>query len=241
MSGSATDAPTRVASSLMVVACTETGGAMAEQLAAAGCGVSWAETRQHARALADAAPVDLVLLGDLPGPRESLDLLEDIRGARVGDDPWDPSVPVIVLGGNRTAELDAVRAFELGADDYVAPPAGYLELRARVRALLRRCYDRAPRRLRRGSLEIDLAGRSVHVDGCLISLSRLEFELLATLAADPGRVFTKQELLRGVWGFRSPCTTTRTLDSHASRLRRKLGGAGASIVNVWGVGYRLAV
>ena len=68
-----------------------------------------------------------------------------------------------------------------------------------------------------------------------------EFELLARLAEDPQRVFPKQELLRDVWGFRSPSARTRTLDSHASRLRRKLGtaGGGPYVLNVWGVGYRL--
>jgi DNA-binding response OmpR family regulator len=91
-----------------------------------------------------------------------------------------------------------------------------------------------------GPLTIDAAARSVTVGENAVELSAKEYDFLLALAADPTRVFTREELLRDVWGFRSS-GRTRTLDSHASRLRRKLtdSGAGAVIVNVWGVGYRL--
>jgi DNA-binding response OmpR family regulator len=87
---------------------------------------------------------------------------------------------------------------------------------------------------------IDVPGREVRVDDQRVELSAKEYELLLALSNDPARVFTREELLRDVWGFRSPCRT-RTLDSHAHRLRRKLGdsGPGKLVVNVWGVGYRL--
>jgi DNA-binding response OmpR family regulator len=87
---------------------------------------------------------------------------------------------------------------------------------------------------------IDLAARSVDVDGDPVRLSRLEFDLLRTLASEPGRVFMREELLRDVWGYPSD-TRTRTLESHVVRLRARLRGAGADrmIVSVWGVGYRL--
>ncbi len=95
------------------------------------------------------------------------------------------------------------------------------------------------RRLRVGPLEIDPLSRSVQIDGTPVKLSKKEFALLRALAEEPSRVFTREELLRGVWGYRS-MGATRTLDSHASRLRRKLAAAGGGfIVNVWGVGYRL--
>jgi DNA-binding response OmpR family regulator len=89
-------------------------------------------------------------------------------------------------------------------------------------------------------LEIDLASRVVRVGGLPVQLSAKEFDLLVALAEDPERVFRKEDLLRDVWGFRS-LGRTRTLDSHASRLRRKLNASGESayILNVWGVGYRL--
>jgi DNA-binding response OmpR family regulator len=95
-------------------------------------------------------------------------------------------------------------------------------------------------RLAAGPLAIDRATRRVTVHGFPVALAAKEYELLVKLATQPLRVFTKDELLRDVWGFRS-LGRTRTLDSHASRLRRKLAGAGAEdcVLNVWGVGYRL--
>jgi DNA-binding response OmpR family regulator len=88
-------------------------------------------------------------------------------------------------------------------------------------------------------LEIDVLARQAWIDGEALVLSNKEFGLLRALASDPVRVFTREELLRNVWGYKS-LGTTRTLDSHASRLRRKLTAAGAAfVVNVWGVGYRL--
>ena len=90
-----------------------------------------------------------------------------------------------------------------------------------------------------GALAIDPAAREVKLDGREIPMSAKEFELLRALAEEPARVFTKQELLRDVWGYEL-MGSTRTLDSHASRLRRKLQPSGRRwIVNVWGVGYKL--
>jgi DNA-binding response OmpR family regulator len=94
-------------------------------------------------------------------------------------------------------------------------------------------------RLRVGGLEIDPASRQVWLDGEPIELSKKEFGLLRALASDPTRVFTREELLRGVWGFQVICPT-RTVDSHAHRLRKKLSARGDRfVINVWGVGYRL--
>ena len=148
-------------------------------------------------------------------------------------------MPVVVVSG-RSGELDRVRGFERGADDYVCKPFSYPELRGRIAALLRRA-DRRPAsgRLRVGELELDPLSRDVRVCGERLALSQKEFALLRTLAAEPTRVFTKDELLRTIWGFRSR-GTTRTLDSHACRLRHKLDAHGHRfVVNVWGVGYRL--
>jgi DNA-binding response OmpR family regulator len=137
-------------------------------------------------------------------------------------------------------ELARVRYFERGGDDVVAKPFSYAELRARIRALLRRAYERpAPSRIRVGALTIDRCARRVHVADMPVELSKMEFALLAHLASEPARVWTKEELLRDVWGFRS-MGRTRTLDSHACRLRNKLASAGGRYVeNLWGVGYRL--
>jgi DNA-binding response OmpR family regulator len=139
-------------------------------------------------------------------------------------------------------ELEVLRAFEAGADDVVAKPFSYVELRARLGAVMRRAgppgWSRASR-VQINDLEIDTAGRSVTVAGAAVHLCRREYELLLELATDPHRVFTKRELLSQVWGFRSE-GATRTLDSHACRLRRKLAIGGREyVMNAWGVGYSL--
>jgi DNA-binding response OmpR family regulator len=168
--------------------------------------------------------------------------LEIVRRVRASDgvaSRIDPAVPLVVLSG-RAGELDRLRGFERGCDDYVCKPFSYPELRARVEALLRRAdVRRRPGRLRVGELEIDAAARVVRLRGAPVELSQKEFALVRTLASDPTRVFTKDELLRTIWGFRT-LGSTRTLDSHACRLRHKLGrGGDRFVVNVWGVGYRL--
>ncbi len=169
---------------------------------------------------------DLVLLGDTAA-------LEEYR-ARHGD------VPVIVLGERESDAVDRVRALERGCDDYLARPFAYEELLARIRAVLRRTTPPAHETLHAGPITADLATRRVAVGGATVALAGKEYELLLKLLSDPTRVFTKEQLLREVWGFRS-LGRTRTLDSHASRLRRKLSAAatGPFVVNVWGVGYRL--
>ncbi len=168
--------------------------------------------------------------------------LELVRTVRAGDGPApgvDSRTPVLVLSG-RAGELDRLRAFEQGCDDFLPKPYSYPELRARIGALLRRTDDRPVHaRLRVGPLQLDSASREVRVHGQRVELASKEFALLRTLAADPTRVYTKDELLRTIWGFRSP-GSTRTLDSHACRLRQKLAEGGERfVVNVWGVGYRL--
>ena len=151
----------------------------------------------------------------------------------------NPDVALVAVTA-RTAELDVLRGFERGVDDYLGKPFSYPELRARIRALLHRA-DRRTRlgRLRVGELEVDPPAREARLRGQRVELSQKEFALLRALASDPTRVFTKEELLRTVWGFRS-MGSTRTLDSHACRLRHKLARDGDRfVVNVWGVGYRL--
>jgi DNA-binding response OmpR family regulator len=149
------------------------------------------------------------------------------------------NVPIIVIGRPDSDPIDRVRAFDVGCDDYVDRPFHYEELLARIRAVLRRVAPSAAERMEVGELVIDRAARRVTVGRIPVPLAAKEYELLVKLAAEPSRVFTKEQLLREVWGFRS-LGRTRTLDSHASRLRRKLAAAGGDYVrNVWGVGYSL--
>jgi len=167
-----------------------------------------------------AAEPDLLLLGD----PEALDrcLVTDCA--------------VIVLG---SADSETrLRALER-CDDYLSRPFSYEELVLRIRAVLRRRPARSEL-LHLGELVIDRAARRVVAGGVDVLLSAKEYALLLKLASDPDRVFTREQLLRDVWGYRS-YIPTRTLESHASRVRCKLAAAGLPgwVVNIWGVGYKL--
>jgi DNA-binding response OmpR family regulator len=147
-----------------------------------------------------------------------------------------PDCPVIVLGGG---DFDTkVRALER-CDDYLARPFVYEELVARIRALLRRCPPRSEV-LDLGELVVDRRARRVLCNGVELDVSQKEYALLVKLVSDPDRVFTREHLLRDVWGYPG-VSATRTVESHASRLRVKLAAAGLDgwVVNVWGVGYKL--
>ena len=212
---------------------------LADNLSADGYEVLEAECARDAERMIASEFPDLAIL-DLGLPdRDGLELLSEVRESDRIAGRFDPDLPILVLSG-RTGELDRLRGFQRGCDDYVTKPFSYSELHARVTALLRRGSRRpGPGRPRIGPLEIDALARQVWIRGREVKLSKKEYALLRALAGDPTRVFTREELLRGVWGYRS-MGITRTLDSHASRLRKKLAFAGDRfVVNVWGVGYRL--
>jgi DNA-binding response OmpR family regulator len=206
------------------------GHELVEQLCADRYPAALASTAEHARSLARSRPIRAIVLGVLEPPRGALELLEEVRRCPCGA-PWDAGAH----------QLDLLRAFEAGADDFIASDGPiYLELRARLRAVLLRAEGNIDTRLLRvGPLEVDTGARQVHIAGVPVELCRLEYELLVYLARDPTGVCSKQELLGAIWNQRPG--PARTVDSHASRLRRKLdaAGAGGMVVNVWGVGYRL--
>ena len=211
---------------------------LAQQLTDDGFEVFAAGHARRALELVEAERPDLVLLDAVLPDSSGFELCSRLREGEPGH-AWNRDVPVIMVTA-RGDPVDRVRGFARGADDYVVKPFVYEELLARMRAVLRRASGPRHAQLCVCDLEIDLASRVVRVGGDLVQLSAKEYELLVALAGDPERVFRKEELLREVWGFRS-LGRTRTLDSHASRLRRKLNrnGDAAYVLNVWGVGYRL--
>ena len=182
--------------------------------------------------LAERRSPDLVLVSEL-------ELCARLRAGEPGRS-WNRQVPVIVLGSEQADAVDRVRAFQRGADDYLHRPIVYEELVARIRAVLRRVSPSPGVLLEAGELAVDRVTRTVTLRGELVQLAGKEFQLLEKLASEPRRVFTKDELLRDIWGFRTHCRT-RTLDSHVSRLRSKLRRLPQDrwVVNVWGVGYKL--
>ncbi|HET7170140.1 MAG TPA: response regulator transcription factor [Gaiellales bacterium] len=190
-------------------------------------------------ALAVSRP-DVILLDVVLPDMSGYDVCRRVRQADAVNDPWDPDLPIIMLSA-KAEHTDRVRGLNRGADDYVTKPFHYPELLARIGAVLKRVSRaRDAHELKYGELAVNMLSREVTIAGMRVEVSAKEFALLATLAADPERVFTKGELLQMVWDFRAP-GRTRTLDSHASRLRQKLvrhSDAGW-IANVWGVGYRL--
>jgi DNA-binding response OmpR family regulator len=178
---------------------------------------------------------DLVLL-DLALPK--VDGLEVCRRLRA-----QSAVPILMLTA-RDDEIDKVLGLEIGADDYITKPFSIRELRSRIRAAMRRASltpaPEADEEIESDGLRIDLPRRVVEVDGAPVALTYLEFELLRTLAASPGRVFTRQTLLDKLWGgsaFRDP----RTIDVHVRHLREKIERNPSEpefIFTVRGVGYR---
>jgi DNA-binding response OmpR family regulator len=143
--------------------------------------------------------------------------------------------PIIVVSA-RGGEAERVHALDSGADDYLVKPFGFEELLARMRAVLRRAGgDSGP--ITVGSLRIEVAARRVSVDGCPVGLTGKEFDILACLAAEPGRVVSREEIFDRVWDehWYGP---RKVLDVHLAALRRKLGDAGL-VETVYGRGFRL--
>lgn len=175
----------------------------------------------------DAVVLDLMLPG-----RNGLEILREVRG-----EPATADVPVIVLTA-RGAEMDKLLGFEHGADDYLTKPFSPRELLARLQALLRRSRPAAAgRALEAGPLRVDPSSREASVAGRRLTLTPREFDLLAFLVRHPGRVVSRDELLRKVWGY-DYLGETRTVDVHVRRLRQKLGEGHAYIETVTGAGYK---
>jgi DNA-binding response OmpR family regulator len=180
---------------------------------------------------AERDPPDAVLLDlNLPG-MDGLEVCRQLR-KRAGT----ARVPIVMVTA-RVSEGERVTGLDEGADDYVTKPFSVKEVLARLRAVLRRAPG-DDEVLEDGPLRVDVASRDVRVDGTFVSLTRKEFDLLADLMRNRGRVLTRERLLERVWGYDYP-GETRTVDVHIRRLRQKLGPAAeARIETVVGVGYR---
>ena len=177
---------------------------------------------------------DLILLDlMLPGMSGS-DICRTLKG-----NPRTATIPIILLTA-KGEEIDRVVGFEIGADDYVVKPFSTRELLLRIRAVLRRAHPEAPGAgtIRIGPVTIDTERHIVTVDGSEAILTTTEFKLLLTLAERIGRLQSRELLLTDVWGY-NYAGDTRTVDTHVTRLRTKLGAAGGMIKTVRGFGYKL--
>ncbi len=208
--------------------------AIAESVAYAlgrdGFSVTVAATASAASALADAA--ELVVLDLMLPDGSGFDLIAAWRKTK--------QTPIIVLS-SRDGEADRVAALEAGADDYVTKPFSPREVVARVRAVLRRSQAELPMP-GVAALALDTVTRRARANGSNLELTRVEFDVLACLLEQPGRVYSRSELIGRVWGD-GFAITDRTIDSHVKALRKKVAEAGAEpglIETVRGVGYRVA-
>ena len=174
---------------------------------------------------------DVVLLDVMLPGRDGVEICQQIRA--------ESDTPIVMLTA-KSDTLDVVRGLEAGADDYIAKPFKPKELIARVRAQMRRAGGGAPEMLSIGDLDIDYSGHQVTRGGTRISLTPLEFELLTCLARKPWQVFTREMLLRDVWGYQQ-VADTRLVNVHVQRLRGKIEldpDNPKIVVTVRGVGYR---
>jgi DNA-binding response OmpR family regulator len=199
-----------------------------------GYEVAVAGDGREAIALCSTIHPDLVVLDLMLPGMDGLEVCREIQRDR-----W---VPVLMLTA-RTEEADKVAGFAVGADDYLTKPFSLRELVVRVRAILRRVERitsvHTDEPIERGGLSIDPGRRTVALDGSDVQLTPLEFEILLTLARSPGVVFTRDQLMDKVWGYRD-YAGGRVVDSHVARIRRKLredGGEPRFIRTVHGVGY----
>ncbi len=204
------------------------GAQVVEHLRQSGFQPNWLRTGEDALVATprDYALVVLDLM--LPGVF-GLDVLKHLRS--ISD------VPVLVLSAKNDADVK-VKALELGADDYVTKPFWPEELIARVHARLRRPVLERAEEYADDGLEIDGAGRTVRVDGAAVEMTKVEFELLWSLAKRAGQALSRAWLVSNVLDPERE-GGERTLDVHVSRIRKKLGRCGERVVTVWGVGYRL--
>lgn len=197
--------------------------------------VGFENAKEFYTALADTVPELIMLDIMLPG-EDGISILKRLKAdARTADIP-------VIMATAKGNEYDKVIGLDLGADDYLAKPFGMMEMASRVRAVLRRSGRAVEKQqlIRVGGLEMNLGEHIVTADGIRVQLTLKEFELLRTFMTNPGRAFTREQLLSSVW-CEDFMGETRTVDVHVGTLRQKLGACGKYIRTVRGVGYKLEV
>ncbi len=174
----------------------------------------------------------LIML-DLNLPEEDgLSVLKELKA-----NPETDSIPVIIATARGT-EYDKVLGLDSGADDYLSKPFGMMEMISRVKAVLRRCEPRKEKKVYYlGPLTLDSSSRTVTVNGKMVKLTGKEYELLALLVKENGKVFSRRDLMKTIWGIDN-IGETRTVDVHVATLRTKISPAGRYIETVRGIGYR---
>ena len=205
---------------------------LTEYVQAEGWPYLTARSGEEALSLFDAASPSLILLDIMLPGIDGLTVCQRIRTTS--------SIPILMITA-KDEDADRILGLDIGADDYIVKPFSPGEVMARIRAVIRRMHEHTPSEtLVIGSLSIHLPSLSVSLDGHKLSLTRKETELLYTLAAAPGRVFTRDNLLTLVWGYEH-IGNYRAVDSHIKRLRQKLDVYPHdffSIATVWGTGYK---
>ena len=205
---------------------------LTEYVQAEGWPYLTARSGEEALSLFDAASPSLMLLDIMLPGIDGLEVCRRIRSVSM--------IPILMITA-KDEDADRILGLDIGADDYIVKPFSPGEVMARIRAVIRRMSEHGPSEtLVIGSLSIHLPSLSVSLDGQKLTLTRKETELLYTLAASPGRVFTRDNLLTLVWGYEH-VGNYRAVDSHIKRLRQKLDAYPHdffSIATVWGTGYK---
>lgn len=215
---------------LVVEDVADVGEAIVASLERIGHTVDWERNGGEADALLRAQVYDLVVLDVMLPDMDGFAILKALRQRR-------KATPVLVLTARSQVE-DRVSALDLGADDYLVKPFDFRELEARVRALLRRKTGSATNMIEVGGITLDQAGRAATLHGQPLDLTRRELTLLEILAARPGRVFGKDELMDQLFGFEDE-PSENAIEQYIARLRRKIAGASAEIRTLRGLGYQM--
>jgi two-component system response regulator TctD len=215
---------------LLVEDTVDVGEAIVARFEQIGHTVDWEKDGQVADEVLEVQAYDLLILDvNLPA-LDGFSILKRLRQRK-------SKTPVLVLTARSQVD-DRVDALDLGADDYLVKPFDYRELEARARALLRRSAGESTNQLICGNVTIDRGSRAVTIDGAPIDLTRRELTLLEILAARPGRIFGKDELVDQLFGFGDD-PSPNAIEQYVARLRKKLAGSGAEIRTLRGLGYQI--